>query len=57
MKPIAQMAEYEKIKTLRQATQRADQLWQMGRPNEEIEKVLAWEYRLQVALGVLPPSP
>lgn len=52
MKPIEQMTTYEKIVALRKATQRADQLWQMGRPNEEVEKVLAWEYRLQVALGI-----
>lgn len=53
MKPINQMTHHELIRALRQATRRADQLWEMGKPNEEIEKVLAWEYRLQCALGIL----
>jgi hypothetical protein len=53
VKPLQQMTDAELIRALRQATRRADQLWEMGKPNEEIEKVLAWEYRLQVALGIL----
>lgn len=56
MKSISQMTRYEQLMALGKATKRADQLWAMGRPNEEIEKVLLWEYRLQVALGILEQS-
>ena len=52
MKSLQQMDRTELTHALKTATRRADQLWEMGKPNEEIEKVLAWEYRLQMALGI-----
>ena len=52
MKALQHMDRTELAHALAAATRRADQLWEMGKPNEEIEKVLAWEYRLQLRLGI-----
>lgn len=53
MKSLQEMTLGEKYDALRAATRRANQLWEMGKPEQEIEKVLAWEYRLLVSLGIL----